>query len=58
MMKDLIVAAISKVSAEGPIRIADWRLVGKVVSRQEQYFVAEKSEQLRSVEEGDFALTV
>lgn len=58
MMKDIIVAAIGKISAEGPISIADWRLVGKAISRQEQYFVAEKSEQLRSVEEGDFALTV
>lgn len=58
MMKDIIVAAIGKISAEGPIRIADWRLVGKAISRQEQYFVAEKSEQLRSVQEGDFALTV
>ena len=58
MMKDIIVAAIGKVSAESPIRIADWRLVGRTISRQEQYFVAEKSEQLRSVEEADFALTV
>ena len=58
MMKDIIVAAIGKISAEGPIRIADWRLVGRFVSRQEQYFVAERSEQLRSVEEGDFTLTV
>jgi PmbA protein len=58
MMKDMIIASLGAIDADGTIRIADWRLVGKDISRQEQYFVAEKSEQLRSVEEGGFALTV
>jgi len=58
MMKKTILAAIAATNAKGGANIADWRLVGIKVSRQEQYFIREKTEQLRAVDEFHYSLTV
>jgi len=58
MMKKTILAAIAAINAKGEANIADWRLVGTTVSRQEEYFIREKTEQLRAVDEVRYSLTV
>lgn len=58
MMKNTILAAIAAINAKSETKIADWRLVGTSVSRQEQYFIREKTEQLRAVDELQYSLTV
>ncbi|HWP68853.1 MAG TPA: metallopeptidase TldD-related protein [Rectinemataceae bacterium] len=58
MMKDTIIASIGKINAENGPRVADWRLIRTKSSRQEQYFVKARTEQARSVEETQYALTV
>lgn len=58
MMKDTIIASIGKINAGNGPRVADWRLIRTKSSRQEQYFVKARTEQARSVEETQYALTV
>ena len=57
-MKKTILAVIAAINAKGEANIADWRLVSTTVSRQEQYFIREKTEQLRAVDELHYSLTV
>jgi len=58
MMKDTIITAIGKInSGKGP-KVADWRLIGTVISRGERYFVKTGTELSRAVEETRYSLTV
>ncbi|HWR11223.1 MAG TPA: metallopeptidase TldD-related protein [Rectinemataceae bacterium] len=58
MMKNMIIAAIGAINEKSDVKIADWRLVSTVISRQEEYFIASEAEQLRAVDERRYALTV
>lgn len=58
MMKKTILAAIAAINAKSEAKIADWRLVGAKISRQELYFIRERTEQLRAVDELRYSLTV
>jgi predicted Zn-dependent protease len=57
-ISEKIIAAIGKANAGSGAKIADWRLVANHVARQEQYFVREKIEQTRVVDEMQYSLTV
>lgn len=58
MMKDTIIAVIKKINAKSALKVADWRLVGTGISRQERYFMRAGTELARSVEELQYSLTV
>ncbi len=58
MMKKLILDAVERLSREGSIKVADWRLVGTDVARQELYMVKTETELSRKVGERHYALTV
>ena len=58
MMKSMIVKAIAKINGTSAVKIADWRLVGTEISREERYFVRSGTELARAVRESLFSLTV
>lgn len=58
MMLDTIRSSIDGINAGNGLKVADWRLVQKSISRQEQYFVHEAMEQVRAVDEIQYSLTV
>ncbi|MCE5257378.1 MAG: hypothetical protein LLF89_11115 [Spirochaetaceae bacterium] len=61
-MKNTILAAIEAFNSEngsnGGVKIADWRLVETVISREERYFIHEAMEQARSVDTASYSLAV
>lgn len=61
-IKSEIIAAIEAFNgaeeAEAGIKIADWRLVETVTTREERYFVHEDMEQARSVDTASYSLSV
>ncbi len=57
-MIDTIREAIASINSNDAIKIADWRLVERVISRQERYYVANRAEQARMVDDRGYALTV
>jgi len=54
------VAAPSPVDSESPVAqaIADWRLVERNIQRQERYYIVDRAEQARSIDEVVYSLTV
>ncbi len=53
-------AAPSLVDSESPVAqaIADWRLVERNIQRQERYYIVDRAEQARSIDEVVYSLTV
>jgi PmbA protein len=58
MMRQTILNAIEAYNASSELKIADWTLVGTVTTREEHYFVREKTEEARLVDETLFSLTL
>lgn len=58
MMRKILISAIEAYNASSTPRIADWKLVELVTSREEHYFVREKTEQARLVDETVYSLTL
>jgi len=57
-MNNRIIEAVGKVSGSVSAKVADWRLVETMISRQEHYFVRSRRELARSVRERTYALTL
>ncbi len=58
MMRNTILKAIEAYNASSAPKIADWKLVASITSREEHYFVRDKTEQARLVDEVLFSLTL
>lgn len=58
MMKEKIIEAIGRYNGSETVGIADWRLVSSDVSREEIYFIRDRIENSRLVEESVNSLTV
>jgi len=58
MMIQTIREAIASINANESVKIADWRLVERAISRQERYYIASRAEQARSVDDRSYTLTV
>jgi len=58
MMIDTIRGAIASVNAENTTKISDWRLVERILSRQERYYIGNRAEQARTVDDLRYSLTV
>jgi len=57
-MIETIREAIASINALDATEISDWRLVERIISRQERYYIANKSEQARSVDDRIYSLTI
>ena len=58
MMRKIVVSAIEAYNASSTPKIADWKLVESVTTREEHYFVREKTEQARFLDETLYSLTI
>ena len=57
-MRQTILKAIEAYNASTTPKVADWKLIGSVTTREEHYFVREKTEEARLVDEALFSLTL
>lgn len=58
MMIETIRGAIASINAQTGIKISDWRLIERAISRQERYYIGSRAEQARATEDLSYALTV
>ncbi len=57
-MIETIRGAIASINLNDSTKIADWRLVERAISRQERYYIADRAEQARAVDDLSYTLTV